>query len=577
MMRIGTPGSLTTTTATLEQEHERGIRRLRLTLRPEDSSSRQNERTKGPPHSEGKMVNSSWMRKNGLVQRESPQGRESPVDDKPYGSVSDGVERGPMSEPRVFGVVQLTGDHQQQEMTARDWPVSHLRDEMRYIRDVRDSLEKVRERMYGQFGGMQQSIQKLSQDLKLANSQKLYLEAEVRMGQAALDSFDQMNSSLISANIDLQKSLLETCQGRVGSREEMRALRASFEKTEQRLREREKQLIVAQAENRELKEQVEANREASARALREMNAKLQREYEEKLQELQRKHAQETEALRAQLEDYTCRLEEAERNMRLAEAKIAERDQRISEVERLLDCMAQEKGELTQKLCDCEKRLRSLENGDQTDSGGMKKTEQLQLQKATSDLKERIKHLNDMVFCQQRKVKTMIEEVETLRASVAQKDMYISELLDRIAIVECESVTENKPLTKEVGVGCDLPVRQNDTESHKSLIQSRTTPTLRSPSRLEYSLLQYTPMQYSSMLSSNTQQTATSPGEDASDSSPAQSDSEEPASPKSPVSELSPSNSNPSRSSPSRIHTPFMKLMELSAKYKVNEIGISEVN
>lgn len=35
-----------------------------------------------------------------------------------------------------------------------------------------------------------------------------------------------------------------------------------------------------------------------------------------------------------------RLEEAERNMRLAEAKIAERDQRISDVERLLDCMAQ---------------------------------------------------------------------------------------------------------------------------------------------------------------------------------------------------------------------------------------------
>lgn len=35
-----------------------------------------------------------------------------------------------------------------------------------------------------------------------------------------------------------------------------------------------------------------------------------------------------------------RLEEAERNMKLAEAKIAERDQRISEVERLLDCMAQ---------------------------------------------------------------------------------------------------------------------------------------------------------------------------------------------------------------------------------------------
>lgn len=41
---------------------------------------------------------------------------------------------------------------------------------------------------------------------------------------------------------------------------------------------------------------------------------------------------------AQLDEYIRRLEEAERNIRTAEAKIAERDQRIIEVERLLDCM-----------------------------------------------------------------------------------------------------------------------------------------------------------------------------------------------------------------------------------------------
>lgn len=41
---------------------------------------------------------------------------------------------------------------------------------------------------------------------------------------------------------------------------------------------------------------------------------------------------------AQLDEYIRRLEEAERNLRTAEAKIAERDQRIVEVERLLSCM-----------------------------------------------------------------------------------------------------------------------------------------------------------------------------------------------------------------------------------------------
>lgn len=45
---------------------------------------------------------------------------------------------------------------------------------------------------------------------------------------------------------------------------------------------------------------------------------------------------------AQLDDYIIRLEEAERKIRAAEAKIAEKDQRITEVERLLGCMGKVK-------------------------------------------------------------------------------------------------------------------------------------------------------------------------------------------------------------------------------------------
>lgn len=41
----------------------------------------------------------------------------------------------------------------------------------------------------------------------------------------------------------------------------------------------------------------------------------------------------------------------------------------------------------------------------------------ELQSETVDLRERIKHLNDMVFCQQRKVKGMIEEVRRFNLSV----------------------------------------------------------------------------------------------------------------------------------------------------------------
>ncbi|XP_022526204.2 myocardial zonula adherens protein isoform X1 [Astyanax mexicanus] len=590
MLRNGTAGSVTTT-ASLDQGNEREVRRLRLTLRTDDIPNGQKEKTtKDASRSEQKTMNGSWKKKNGLMQRERPPGRESPVEDKhSCGVVSNGVG------PRVFGVVQRTGEQQQQEVTAREWPVNTLRDEMRYIREVRDSLEKVRERMYGQFGGMQQSMQKLSQELRMANSQKRYLEAEVKTGRAAMDSFDQMNSSLISANIDLQKALLDTCNGRVGNREEMKALRSSFEKTEERLRERERQLAAAQAENQALKLQVESSQEASARAVKEMSAKLQQQYEQQLQEQEKKHRQEIQALQAQLEEYMRRLEEAERNVKLAEEKIAERDQRISEVERLMNCMAQEKSQLTQQLCECEKRLRSLNGEDQVDSGAPKaKSEQLQLQREALELKERIKHLNDMVFCQQRKVKSMIEEVETLRASVAQKDMYISDLLDRIAIVECEnneledklkyfmsvqSASENKPLTREIGVGCDLPVSRPDAQASETPVQSRPAPSApRPPSRLDYSLLRYTPLQYSSMLTGPyTRDTATSPTENTTHSDSARPSDEgvtllsssSSSSSSSPESELS-SSSSKSRatSNPSKIYTPFMRLMEITAKLNV---------
>ncbi|XP_067258038.1 myocardial zonula adherens protein isoform X1 [Chanodichthys erythropterus] len=584
MLQNGMAGAIRTTTTTeIPDLNERRIRRLRLTLRPEDSAKTQNETA----NSGEKLVNGSWKKKNGLMQRERPPGRESPQQEDKH-LVTNGIGREQLAQhgPRVYGVVHSTGTNHQQEVIAREWSVSHLRDEMKYIREVRDSLEKVRERMYGQFGGMQQSVQKLSQELKAANSHKRFLESEVRTRRAAMDSFDQMNSSLISANIDLQKSVLESCQNRVGNRDEMRSLRSSLEKTEEKLKETERQLAAAQAENHSLKHQVETSQEAKTQALKELSAKLQREYEEQLQEQQRQYRDEIEALQAQLDDYMRRLEEAERNAQIAEAKIAERDQRITEVERLLNCMAQEKGDLTKKLVECEQRLRGLDQTDHADKAVAKQSEQLKGEAA--ELRERIKHLNDMVFSQQRKVKAMIEEVETLRAKVAQKDMFIAELLDRIAIVECENneledklkyfmsvqrASETKVVTRDIGVGCDLPVRSEELPYVAPVQPSPVLSTPRSSSRLSNSLLKYTPGQYTTMLRSNvvhTQETTTSTTQTAPLSSSYVQTSNEDGTSESPTApELSSATSPRARTSPSQIYTPFMKLMEMSSKMSID--------
>ncbi|XP_035507939.1 rootletin-like [Morone saxatilis] len=472
MLRYGSGRSVSTTTTTTEDSpepsSERRIRRLRLTLHAGDHENKKPGTANSDTAEKEKDVNGAWKKKNGLIQRERPAGRESPQ--QHLGDMTNGVPETSLQHhgPKVYGVVQTMGSDTQQEVMAREWTVSHLHDEMKYIREVRDSLEKVRERMYGQFGGMQQSMKNLSQEIRAANSQRRSLESEVRIRTTAMESFDQMNSSLISANISLQKSLLENCQNRVDRREEVKSLRSTCEKTQEKLRDKEKELAAAQAENQTLRLQVESSREANTQALQELSAKLQQEYEEKLQEEQWKHREEIENLQAQLDEYIRRLEEAESNIKIAEAKIAERDQRILEVERLLDCMGKEKSQLQKKLQESEQRLRLLELTDKTDATAAKRSKELQSE--TVDLRERIKHLNDMVFCQQRKVKGMIEEVESLRTKVAQKDMFISELLDRIAIVECENneledklkyfmSTQNRPRefleTREIGVGCDL--------------------------------------------------------------------------------------------------------------------------
>lgn len=478
MLRYGSRAGVSTTTTTTTEvsakpSSERKI--LRLTLNAGNNANKE-ENTADTTGVEN-HIKETWKKKNGLIHRERPAGMESPQ--QHLGDTTNGVPATSLQHhgPKVYAVVQRTSADRQQELMAREWTVSHLNDEMRYIREVRDSLEKVRERMYGQFGGMQQSMERLTQEIKTANSHRRSLESEVKVRTAAMENFDQMNSSLISANISLQKSLLENCQKRVDRKDEVKSLRSTCEKTQEKLQEKERELAAAQAENQTLRLQVESSREANTRTVQDLTARLQREYEEKLQSEQRKHREEIENLQAQLDEYIRRLEEAERNLRTAEAKIAERDQRIIEVERLLSCMGMEKLQLQQKLQECEQRLRLLELTDKTDAAAAKKSKQLQ--EEAMDLRERIKHLNDMVFCQQRKVKGMIEEVESLRAQVAQKDMFISELLDRIAIVECENnelddklkyfmSTQNRPQEilerRDVGVGCNLLPR-NEVQRH----------------------------------------------------------------------------------------------------------------
>ncbi|KAJ8249334.1 hypothetical protein GJAV_G00233680 [Gymnothorax javanicus] len=431
MQSYGSRGSVTNTQ---DLSSERGVRRLRLTLTDSGNAYSRQDRP-------WKVETLAQKRRNGYIPREQSAGTDLVMQNGAL--ISNGMKPA-RSMPDVNGAVHPRETNHQKETMAQEWPVKHLRDELTYIKEVRESLEKVRQKMYGQFGGMQESVQRLSQDMKVVQL-------------------------LVSSHIELQKSLLESCSDRVQNQEEMKSLRRSREEAEAKVRELRQQLTAAQSENSTLKQQVESWQEVTSKMLKETTVRLQWQHEEQVEELKMIHREEIQALQAQIAEYVRLLEEAQEKIRIAEARIAERDQRISELERLQDCMVKEKGELQQKLQDCELRLYKLSQTNHMDSATIKRSKQLE--EEASDLRDRIQHLNDMVFIQQKKVKGLIKEVDALRENVAQKDMSITDLLDRIAIVQCENNELEDKLqyflskqeaeaisTRDIAVGCELPLR-----------------------------------------------------------------------------------------------------------------------
>ncbi|KAF6130921.1 hypothetical protein HJG60_007867 [Phyllostomus discolor] len=376
----------------------------------------------------------------------------------------------------VYGVVRRSDQNQQKEMVVYGWSTNQLREEMNYIKDVRATLEKVRKRMYGDYDEMRQKIRQITQELSVSQAQKDYLESHIQTQSSALDSFNAMNAALASDSIDLQKTLVDVTLENSSIKDQIRNLQQTYEASMDKLREKQRQLEAAQMENQLLKMKVESSHEANAEVMREMTRKLYSQYEEKLYEEQRKHNAEKEALLEETNSFLKAIEEANKKMQAAEISLEEKDQRIGELDRLIERMEKERHQLQLQLLEHETEM----SGEITDSDNERYQ---QLEEASASLRERIRHLDDMVHCQQKKVKQMVEEIESLKKKVQQKQLLILQLLEKISFLEGENnelqskldyLTETQPKTevetREIGVGCDLlprlPSRQNDSSSHQ---------------------------------------------------------------------------------------------------------------
>ncbi|KAG8575834.1 hypothetical protein GDO81_009680 [Engystomops pustulosus] len=256
---------------------------------------------------------------------------------------------------------------------------------------------------------------------------------------------------------------LENCN----IRDEVKNLKHSFNESVDKLKEKQRLLEAAQAENQLLKVKIESSQEANANVMREMTRKLYLQYEQKLQEEEMKYSAEKEAMIGQTKQYLMAIEDASEKVRVAETKIEERDAKISELDQLIQRMHQEREQLQVQLTRHEERIQRLDQKMEITTSERARTQNLE--EAATSLRERIKHLDDMVHCQQKKVKHMIEEIELLRKKVHYKDILIQQLLERIAMLEGENnelqdkmdylmanQPKEAPETKDASTSCEPP-------------------------------------------------------------------------------------------------------------------------
>uniref|UniRef100_A0A674KG02 Myocardial zonula adherens protein n=1 Tax=Terrapene triunguis TaxID=2587831 RepID=A0A674KG02_9SAUR len=335
---------------------------------------------------------------------------------QPY-HVPNGLSTGKFSDGMVYGVVHRTDNNHKKEMVVYGWSAHQLKEEMNYIKDVRATLEKVRKKMYGEYGEMKRKIQQLTNELTITNVEKESLESHMQVQAAALDSFSEMNSSLTSASVELQKTLVDVSLENTDIRDQIRNLKHTHEQSMEKLKEKQKQLETAQVENQLLKLKVECSQEANADVMREMTRRLYSQYEEKLQQEEQKHIAEKENLIAETNRLLKAIEEANKKMQITETSIQEKDKRIGELDRFIQRMEEERHQLQKQLVQHEIQISGAKSQIHSD-----RRRSQHLEEVAAGLRERIKHLDDMVHCQQKKVKHMVEEVSSSKTMFLDRDV-----------------------------------------------------------------------------------------------------------------------------------------------------------
>ncbi|KAM8841099.1 tuftelin 1b [Spinachia spinachia] len=207
-----------------------------------------------------------------------------------------------------------------------------------------------------------------------------------------------------------------------------------------------------------------------------------RRFYTQLKEMEARHEEERERLQAESREFGVRLAKQTKQLQTAEKRSEERGQQVEELQRLLGNMAVESRKLKDKVAAGEEELLQFKANKEDEEEDKQRCEELN--KEVAILKEKIHHLDDMLKCQQRKVRHMIEQLQNSRTVIQERDRSMRDLEEKVVFLEAENREMHDHL--EYFLAGQEPPTPESTEKKPEVVYSKTlTPTTHSNKALPF--------------------------------------------------------------------------------------------
>ncbi|XP_067845625.1 coiled-coil domain-containing protein 68-like [Heptranchias perlo] len=300
--------------------------------------------------------------------------------------------------------------------------ITQIKEETEYIKKMRITIQKVRQQMFGDEDGVTDSHH---QEMK-----------------RPLQESPEVNES--------EPCVAELC--------------SKYRQILEQIKAKDVQLCAIQWENRELSTKLEATQEAGAAAIRNASHKLYERYQKQMDELRQQHEQEKCNLQIFAEEQEQNLERSVDNFNKMALKLQQKQNRATELEKLIERMEKEKKELIERKQSVEKEMEWRKSISMDVPDNSKRFQDLQLEVPT--LQEKIFHLDSVVSHQHRNLYSVINTIENLKVELTKQDQIILTLREQVYILEAE----NKELKYKVEVHS---YKQNKNTSPASCVRSES--------------------------------------------------------------------------------------------------------